>query len=86
MKMSDVFELPMQAEGFQLRDEASHYRWLAEFSDHESNGKDSEELARSAAHAINCHDELVGALNLIVQMNVNHVVLEVALKALAKSK
>lgn len=49
MKMEDVFMLPVEAKGHRLYSDAGSN--LAEFS----NGRETD----AAAHAINCHDELV---------------------------
>lgn len=56
MKMSDVFKLPIEYQGVQFGDQNGNYV-----------GCDSYDQAKATAHAINCHDELVEALDSIIQ-------------------
>ena len=54
MKMSDIFELPVSPEP-----DAIWYGYI-------ENGTTHADFERATAHAINCHDDLVAALEEIV--------------------
>jgi hypothetical protein len=65
MKMNEVFKLPMDSCDYQLGE--VNY-WVADFWSMREDESSTSDMAQAAAHAINNHDQLVEALEGMIDM------------------